>query len=78
MGNATHLSRRNYLSKYLSSVRSQGRYTFTLDELREQFDLSNTTLNQSLGRLKAKNEIAQIRKGFYAIIPPEYLLNLIH
>jgi predicted transcriptional regulator of viral defense system len=73
MGNATHLSRRNYLSKYLSSVRSQGRYTFTLDELREQFDLSNTTLNQSLGRLKAKNEIAQIRKGFYAIIPPEYL-----
>lgn len=71
MDNATHLGR-NYLSKYLSFVRSQGRYTFTLDELREQFDLSNTALNQSLGRLKAKNEVAQIRKGFYAIIPPEY------
>lgn len=71
MDNATHPGR-NYLSRYLYSVRSQGRYTFTLDELREHFNLSNTTLNQSLGRLKTKNEIAQIRKGFYAIIPPEY------
>lgn len=71
MNNATYLGR-NYLSKYLSSVRSQGRYTFTLDELRKQFDLSNTTLNQSLSRLKTKNEVAQVRKGFYAIIPPEY------
>jgi predicted transcriptional regulator of viral defense system len=64
--------KRNYLNKYLTSVRSQGRYTFTLDELREQFDLSDTAINQSLGRLKAKKEVAQIRKGFYAIIPPEY------
>jgi len=63
---------RNYLSKYLSSVRSKGRYTFTLDELREQFNVSGTSINQSLGRLKAKNEVAQIRKGFYVLIPPEY------
>jgi predicted transcriptional regulator of viral defense system len=72
MGNTTHLGR-NYLSRYLSTVRSQGRYSFTLDELREHFNLSNTTLNQSLGRLKVKNEIAQIRNGFYAVITPEYL-----
>ncbi|KAA6306188.1 hypothetical protein EZS27_042156, partial [termite gut metagenome] len=47
-------------------------YTFTLDELREQFKLSDAAINQSLCRLKTKNEVAQIRKGFYAIIPPEY------
>lgn len=64
--------KRNYLNRYLTSVRSQGRYIFTLDELREQFDLSDIAINQSLGRLKAKKEIAQIRKGFYAIVPPEY------
>lgn len=64
--------KRNYLNRYLTSVRSQGRYIFTLDELREQFDLSDIAINQSLGRLKAKKEIAQIRKGFYAIVAPEY------
>ena len=63
---------RNYLEKYLFSVRSQGRYTFTLEELRSQFEVSSTAINQSLVRLKKKNEVAQIRKGFYAIIPPEY------
>ncbi|MDL2311894.1 type IV toxin-antitoxin system AbiEi family antitoxin [Bacteroidales bacterium OttesenSCG-928-B11] len=63
---------RNYLEKYLSSVRSQGRYTCTLEELRNQFDLSDAAINQSLIRLKKKGEVAQIRKGFYAIIPPEY------
>ncbi len=65
-------SSRNYLEKYLSTVRSQGRYTFTLEELKEKFDLPNTSINQSLGRLKKKGDVAQIRKGFYAIIPPEY------
>ena len=63
---------RNYLDKYLSSIRSKGHYTFTLDELKEQFDLSNIAINQSLIRLKKKGEVAQIRKEFYAIIPPEY------
>ena len=63
---------RNYLEKYLSTVRSQGRYTFTLEELKEKFDLPNTSINQSLSRLKKKGDVAQIRKGFYAIIPPEY------
>jgi len=63
---------RNYLEKYLSTVRSQGRYTFTLDELKKKFDLPDTSINQSLSRLKKKGVVAQIRKGFYAIIPPEY------
>lgn len=65
-------SGRNYLSKYLTTVRSKGRYAFTLEELKEQFKSSSMSLNQSLGRLKVKKEIAQIRKGFYVLIPPEY------
>ncbi|KAA6350916.1 hypothetical protein EZS27_001763 [termite gut metagenome] len=70
--NNTIQTGRNYLDKYLSFVRSQGRYTFTLDELKKQFDISDTAINQSLCRLKTKGAVAQIRKGFYAIIPPEY------
>lgn len=62
----------NYLEKYLTEVRSQGRYTFTVDELKRHFDRSYPALRQNLLRLKTKKEIALIRKGFYVIIPPEY------
>ena len=62
----------NYLDKYLTEVRSQGRYAFTVEELKRQFDRSNPALMQNLFRLKSKKEIAFIRQGFYIIIPPEY------
>jgi predicted transcriptional regulator of viral defense system len=62
----------NYLGKYLTEIRAEGRYAFTLEELKSKFDLSYPTLKQSLYRLKQKKEIVQIRQGFYVIIPPEY------
>ncbi|GAB6013437.1 type IV toxin-antitoxin system AbiEi family antitoxin domain-containing protein [Viscerimonas tarda] len=62
----------NYLDKYLTEVRAQGRYSLTLDELQQHFGLPYLTLKQGLYRLKLKKEIAQIRQGFYVIIPPEY------
>ena len=62
----------NYLYKYLIEVRAQGRYSFTIEELKSQFNLSPNALNQILYRLKQKKEIALIRQGFYVIIPPEY------
>ena len=62
----------NYLDKYLTEIRIQGRYSFTLDELRNKFDLPYPALKQNLYRLKTKKEITQVRQGFYVIIPPEY------
>ena len=62
----------NYLDDFLTEVRSQGRFAFALDEVKLKFQLSDKALNQSLYRLKAKKSIAQIRKGFYAILSPEY------
>ena len=62
----------NYLDKYLTEVRAQGHYAFMLEELKNEFALSYPALKQSLYRLKLKKEIAQIRQGFYVIIPPEY------
>ncbi|HMT76001.1 MAG TPA: type IV toxin-antitoxin system AbiEi family antitoxin [Chitinophagaceae bacterium] len=41
-------------------------------EVKEKFKISDKAINQSLYRLKTKKQIAQIRKGFYAIISPEY------
>lgn len=62
----------NYLEDYLDKVRSLGRFAFTWSEIKAQFDISDKALNQSLFRLKVKKKIAQVRKGFYAIITPEY------
>ena len=42
----------NYLDKYLIEVRAQGRYAFTAEELKSQFNLSFNALNQLLYRLK--------------------------
>ena len=62
----------NYLDRYLTDVRAQGRYSFTLSELQKTFDLTYPALKQNLYRLKLKKEVVQIRQGFYMIIPPEY------
>jgi len=62
----------NQLDNYLKEVRSQGRYAFTLDELKNVFQMQYPAIKQRLHRLKLKNEIATIRQGFYVIIPAEY------
>jgi len=62
----------NQLDSYLKEVRAQGRYAFTLGELKNVFQMQYPAIKQKLHRLKLKNEIAIIRQGFYVIIPAEY------
>ena len=62
----------NYLDRYLTEVRAQGRYAFTVEELKNELNVSLSAIRQNIFRLKLKNEIALIRQGFYVIIPPEY------
>ena len=62
----------NYLERYLGNIRSKGRYSFTLEELQQEFNISYRALKQNLYRLKLKKTIAQVRQGFYVVIPPEY------
>jgi hypothetical protein len=57
----------NYLDKYLTEVRAEGRYTFTLEEVKNEFALSYPALKQNLYRMKLKKEVVQIRHGFYVI-----------
>jgi len=70
--NKTEKKSHNYIERYIDNIRSVGRYSFTLEELQNEFKISYRALKQSMYRLKSKNEIAQIRQGFYVIIPPEY------
>ena len=60
------------ISNYIFKVQSQGRYSLTLEELKQNINSSNKAILQNLHRLKSNNQIAQIRKGFYVIVPPQY------
>ncbi|MEX0812460.1 MAG: type IV toxin-antitoxin system AbiEi family antitoxin [Chitinophagales bacterium] len=61
------------LENFVEEKRAEGKYSFTQNELLDSFDISGKALQQALYRLKTKNKIAHVRKGFYAIISPEFL-----
>jgi len=61
----------NYFNELVNSYK----YTFTLDELKKQFHLSDKSLLQGLYRNKKNKKIVQIRKEFYGIIVPQVGLN---
>jgi len=63
---------KSYLDSYIESLLSSGRYYFTRNELNEQFDAGESAIRQCLYRLTKNKLIAQVRNGFYTIIPPEY------
>ncbi|MEO8405195.1 MAG: type IV toxin-antitoxin system AbiEi family antitoxin [Chitinophagaceae bacterium] len=60
------------LDTFLNETRSQGRYSFGLEELKQALQVSNKAVNQALYRAKTREKVAQVRKGFYAILSPEY------
>lgn len=62
----------NYIENYLSDIQAKGRYAVTLTELKNRFDSSENAIKQNIYRLKSKNQLAQVRKGFYVIVPPQY------
>jgi len=61
-----------YLEDFLVDLRSTGRYTFSLAEVRNKFAQSDEAIKKALQRLKFKREIALVRNEFYVIVTPEY------
>jgi predicted transcriptional regulator of viral defense system len=62
----------NYIDAYLTKIQAKGRYSVTLDELKIKFNTSEKAILQNIYRLKSKNQLAQVRREFYVIIPPQY------
>ncbi|THV60824.1 hypothetical protein EZV76_00340 [Flagellimonas alvinocaridis] len=60
------------ISDYLYEIQAQGRYAVSLPELRERIGSNEMAITQKLHRLKKENKLAQVRKEFYVIIPPQY------
>jgi len=60
------------LSNYIKELLSVEEYSFSLPELIENSDKSESALKRELSYLVSKGEIIPLRKSFYLIIPPRY------
>lgn len=61
------------VANYIKQLLSYEEYSFSLDELIENINKSETSIKSELSRLIAKKEIVNLRKGFYLIITPRYV-----
>jgi predicted transcriptional regulator of viral defense system len=57
---------------WVEQLQSRGRYTFTRGEVESQTGRSFIAAQSALRRLKQQGRIVSPRRGFYAIVPPEY------
>ena len=65
--------RRLHAKDYIRDLLVAGRYHFTSSEAREALGVSADAAKLALNRLSRQNMIAQPARGFYVIVPPEYL-----
>ena len=58
---------------YIRDLLAAGRHHFTSSDAREALGVSSDAAKLALNRLSRQNIIAQPARGFYVIVPPEYL-----
>lgn len=61
------------LSEFVDHLQSSGRYTFTRAEALKALELSETALKNAAWRLTEKGRVVMPRRGFFVIVPLEYL-----
>jgi len=61
------------MTAFVDALQARGRYTFTLTEAIKADERSAVAREAALRRLKQKGRIASPRRGFYVIVPVEYL-----
>lgn len=60
------------VSDYIKQLQSFEEYAFSWDEILRNCNSPESTLRKELIRLVERNEILNLRQGFYLIIPPRY------
>jgi predicted transcriptional regulator of viral defense system len=62
------------LKDWTDNLTSKGRWAFSLKQAKESFPTqSDIAIKRSLNRLSVKGEIISVYKGYYLIIPPQYM-----
>ena len=58
------------IDSFLFEIQSNGRITFTLDELDGLLPIKRSSISRALNRLTQKRAIVPVKSGFYAILLP--------
>jgi predicted transcriptional regulator of viral defense system len=58
--------------EFIEKLRSQGRYSFTVQEMEQVLQLNKIAAINALHRLRVNKMVISPARGFYLIIPPEY------
>lgn len=60
------------VSEYIRKLQSYEEYAFSWEEVIKACNTPESTIRKELTRLTKRNEILNLRKGFYVIIPAKY------
>ncbi|MGD9678867.1 MAG: type IV toxin-antitoxin system AbiEi family antitoxin [Vulcanibacillus sp.] len=63
---------KNTLESFITEKRSNGIYTFSIEEVKNYLGSTYNNVKQVLYGYKKRNKIASVRQGFNVIITPEY------
>src|ERR1700684_2166202 len=64
---------RTAFSSYMTHLLSTGRVVFSREEARQALGVSDGALLDAAERQQRKQHLASPRRGFYVIVPPQYL-----
>jgi len=62
-----------HTTDFLRELRSNGRYAFTVEDIRSETRKPIKNIRKDIDRLREKGKIQNIRRGFYTTIPEEYI-----
>jgi predicted transcriptional regulator of viral defense system len=67
------IGQRSTLSSYAASLLAAGRSVFSQKEAERELGISHGALLDAAERLQSRHQLFSPRRGFYVIVPPQYL-----
>ncbi|MBX9691515.1 MAG: type IV toxin-antitoxin system AbiEi family antitoxin, partial [Cyanobacteria bacterium] len=61
------------IANFVNELPAKGRYTFSRKELGQEFQKSDAAIKLALNRLKKKGKVVSPRRGFFVVVPEQYM-----
>lgn len=62
------------IANFVNELPAMGRYTFSREEIEQKFEKSDAAIKLALNRLQKKGKVVSPRRGFYVVVPEQYML----
>ncbi|MBX9671081.1 MAG: type IV toxin-antitoxin system AbiEi family antitoxin [Candidatus Obscuribacterales bacterium] len=62
------------IATFVNELPAIGRYTFSREEIEQKFEKSDAAIKLALNRLQKKGKVVSPRRGFYVVVPEQYML----